>query len=189
MLVYPKAYKLMGEKPRHHNGLMLGGDPRWVIHHYTVSKGNGEADAKMLFGKNEKQVSVQFVIGAGGRVYQICNPLISCNQAGKSQWKGVVGLNRHSIGIEYVNYGFGFPEKHHSSVMLAHRNDPRKIIPWEVFPDVQIDAGVKLTEWLFENIPTLEESLGHDDISPGRKSDPGPAFERHWPKFKSFQLR
>jgi N-acetylmuramoyl-L-alanine amidase len=176
MLIYPKAHKLLGEKPYHNKGRFPDGDPRWLIHHYTVSKGDGAVDAKRLYGRNDAKVSVQFVIGTTGLVWQVCDPMIACNHAGESEWEGVEWLNKHSIGIEYVNYGWGFPKKHHSSVMLAHKNEPKKIIAWEVFPEVQIEAGVDLTRWLFENFPTLKESLGHDDISPGRKSDPGPAF-------------
>ncbi len=188
MPIYPANWKYLGPRPRYHNGTFPKGDPRWLIHHYSVGA-TGSGDAALLHGENPNHVSVQFVIGREGKVFQCADTNISCNHAGRSEWEGVEGLNRHSIGIEYTNYGFGFPEKHHSSVMLAHKNDPHRIMAWEVFPEEQIMAGVALTKWLFETIPSLRESLGHDDISPGRKSDPGPAFADAMARMKAVSKR
>ena len=71
---------------------------------------------------------------------------------GESRWKGVRDLNARSISIELVNRGD------------------------EAYPQEQIDALIELCKKLFETLPNLVEIVGHEDISKGRKKDPGPLF-------------
>src|SRR5215207_3623367 len=176
--------KYVSKAPRYPGATWLGqtvntsgpfspGQPKFIVQHYTAA-GSGLNSAKYLFGRHSPASSAHFVVDRDGEVWQICGIDLKAWHAGKSQWKGLDGLNSYSIGIEYANLGWSHPEKG-KRVTLTHKREskPRS---WEVYPDAQIEAGLKLTQWLKDTIPTITETMGHDDISPGRKSDPGPAF-------------
>ena len=117
-----------------------------------------------------------------------------CWHAGFSKWRGQTQLNQYSIGIENENIGFmkrnaaaqwmtaasdyKHPFKGEAADVLvsAHQNKPDgPKLGWEIYAEKQIDECLKLTAWLIEQLP-IREIVGHDDVSPGRKSDPGPAF-------------
>lgn len=82
--------------------------------------------------------------------------------AGKSRWRDQSGLNQSSIGIEIVNFGF------YSRLLGRH---------WVNFEDQQIALLIELTKDIIQryNIPP-ENILGHSDIAPQRKLDPGKLF-------------
>jgi len=155
------------------SGPFSPGQPKFIVQHYTAGN-SGLGSAKYLFGPHSPASSAHYVVDRDGQVWQICGNDLKAWHAGKSQWKGLDGLNSYSIGIEYANLGWSHPEKG-QRITAKHKNEktPRS---WEVYPDAQIEAGLKLTQWLKDTIPTIKETMGHDDISPGRKSDPGPAF-------------
>src|SRR5438132_3523708 len=82
--------------------------------------------------------------------------------AGESYWRGRTYLNESSIGIEIVNPGF--------------RETPQGIV-WYDYPPQQIEAVVALVRKLVaEHGIRPENILGHSDIAPQRKVDPGPRF-------------
>ena len=47
---------------------------------------------------------------------------------------------------------------------------------WAAYPEQQILAAYAACEALIDHLPTIEDVIGHDDVAPGRKRDPGPAF-------------
>ena len=158
--------------------------PRWLVMHYTASA--NAAGAITWFADPQSKVSAHIVIARDGTITQ-CVPFNrKANHAGKSSWKGVEGLNSHSIGIELDGYGYlgeigpgkwkfsgrAIPDS--DVVVATHKfGSPRG--GWPKYPQAQMDAAQELARLLVKEYG-LEDVIGHDDISPGRKQDPGPSF-------------
>ena len=178
-LDYRKAVKNFGRNPNS-GGNFAQGQPVGILLHYTA----GGAAAERLAGRGGSNVSAHFTVDRDGKVYQ-CGAL---NQrlwhAGVSHWKGLTGLNSYFIGIEQANFGFwrierGLPDKATAErewFKAAHKNDPSRVMLWEPYPDELIESSLDICRFLLENIKSIKMICGHDDVSPGRKSDPGPAF-------------
>jgi N-acetylmuramoyl-L-alanine amidase len=158
--------------------------PRWLVMHYTASA--NAAGAINWFADPQSKVSAHIVIAKDGTITQ-CVPFNRrANHAGRSTWKGVVGLNSHSIGIELDGYGFlgnagpgkwkfssrSIPD---SDVVVATHKFGTPKGGWPKYPQAQMDAALELAKLLVKEYQ-LEDVIGHEDISPGRKQDPGPAF-------------
>ena len=106
--------------------------------------------------------------------------------AGISHWDGVTGLNSCSIGIEMDNAGplkkvgdkyqawFGTLYAEDQVIYAKHRLDeePRW---WQAYTEVQIQRALELAQLLVWHYG-LKDVVGHEDIAPDRKRDPGPAF-------------
>tara|TARA_B110000090_G_scaffold83877_1_gene95423 strand:+ start:221 stop:793 length:573 start_codon:yes stop_codon:yes gene_type:complete len=103
-------------------------------------------------------VSCHYLISRSGKTYNILNPEIKAWHAGYSEWKTYKNLNDYSIGIELENKGheFGYTE----------------------FTKLQYNSLNKLLNSLCLrfNIKPID-ILGHSDISPNRKKDPGELFK------------
>jgi len=151
--------------------------------HYTA-EGEGRASAERLFEPHTPASSAHFLVDRQGDVYQLaCTSMVTWH-AGRSLWRGQEDLNKRAIGIEFANYGYWRPGVFPGSaeearkvgwLQAAHKNGgPVQL--WEPFPEPQIKAGMALTQWLVETHPSVREIVGHDDVAPGRKFDPGPAF-------------
>ncbi|CBV42196.1 N-acetylmuramoyl-L-alanine amidase [Halomonas elongata] len=96
------------------------------------------------------------------RVYQLVDESRRAWHAGASHWRGQSGLNATSIGIEIVNAG---PER--------GADQPR----WAPYPDAQIDTLIALLRDIAARHDIApDDILGHADVAPERKVDPGPAF-------------
>lgn len=104
------------------------------------------------------RVSAHFVIRRDGELIQF----VSCDarawHAGQSVWNGRPACNDYSVGIELE----GSDE-----------------LP---FADAQYDGVITLANALRERYP-IQDFVGHSDIAPGRKTDPGPQFD--WARFRS----
>ena len=109
------------------------------------------------------------VLQAGGMVILVDDENRAWH-AGPSSWEGQDNVNHFSIGIELQNGGY-----------LAGYSLNGE---WPQYPDAQIDALNELLAQLMAkySIP-LNRIIGHEDIAPGRKTDPGPAFP--WGKIRS----
>ncbi len=95
--------------------------------------------------------------------------------AGTSYWAGKSGLNDQSIGIELVNTSWC----HASATQLdANTGAPNRFCFFPDFPDGQIALLVELLEEILERHPDIRPThiVGHSDIAPDRKVDPGPRF-------------
>lgn len=152
------------------------GPPRFVILHYTAST-TLEGAVRELTRKDDRPVSAHFVVGPNGEVVQ-CVPLHRvAYHAGLSEWQGVKSMNSHAFGIELVNPGYDAAklDENWPRVLLRHKSETRAR-EWGVYPHGQIQAVQDLVAALAARYPTLHEVLGHDDVSPGRKLDPGPAW-------------
>ena len=126
-----------------------------IILHYTGME-TGQAALERLCDP-AAQVSAHYMIEEDGRVFQLVDEAKRAWHAGLSFWKGERDVNSASIGIEIVNGGhdFGLPD----------------------FPSVQLDAVFSLVSDIRARHGVLKENVvGHSDIAPERKYDPGEKF-------------
>lgn len=159
--------------------------PRWLVMHYTAG---GSAQESINWMANpQAKASAHIVIAKNGSITQMVDFNRRAFHAGESKWKGVVGLNGHSIGIELDGFGYlgnAGPGKWKfrsttvpdSEVVVATHKFGTPKGGWPKYPKAQIDAAIELAKLLVKTY-RLEEIIGHDDISPGRKQDPGPSFD------------
>lgn len=108
----------------------------------------------------EANVSAHYMIEEDGRVFQLVDEDKRAWHAGVSEWQGETNINSNSIGIEIVNGGHDWPNEDGS-------------LP--DFPDVQINAVIALSKDIMKRHGELTV-LGHSDIAPARKIDPGENF-------------
>jgi len=126
-----------------------------IIIHYTDMTSAEEALTRLC--DQEAKVSAHFLIGKDGALYQLVDPVHRAWHAGASSWQGVQDINSKSIGIELDN--------------LGHTFGP------EPFSEAQINTLLDLLGELTAQygIPS-HRILGHSDVAPLRKSDPGELF-------------
>ncbi len=171
------------------SGRFAAGACRYVIIHYTA--GGGANGTVSHFQRRAARCSAHLVIDRDGSITQMVPFDRIAWHAGRSQWHGLSGLNRHSIGIELCNWGplRGHPGAWRTEVggyaiddalveVAAHRNEHRER-GWEVFPHAQVEAALAAAQALVFQYG-LTDVLGHDDIAPARKIDPGPGFPMRW---------
>ena len=157
-----------------------------LVMHYTA--GPSVDDCIDIFHDPERSVSCHYVVGVDGDLVQMVLDHDCAWHCGVSSWGGRDRCNPRALGIEIVNWGrlekrddtfFCWPDDY-----TAEYEGP---LPefcdgywWPPYPDTQIDAVIELSRHLIaaHRIP-LENVVGHSDIAPGRKIDPGPLFP--WP--------
>lgn len=163
--------------------------PKIVVIHFTYG-GTARSSANWFRDPRNPGSSAHVVIERDGDVVQ-CVPLAKVAwHAGKSRWRDIVGLNAHSFGIELANWGYlkraGEGWSCHTGTripepfMAIHRNGnpdgSRAPLGWEPYPRAQFEAAADLVRALVAEYG-VTEIVGHDDIAPTRKWDPGPAFD------------
>ena len=132
---------------------------KFIIVHYTVS--DLPLSIKIL---TEREVSAHYLLTdqVPPVVYGLVDETRQSNHAGVSNWKNYTQMNGSSVGIEIVNPGF------------TESPAGRVYYP---FPQSQIDRLiVLLKEIVARHAVPPENILGHSDIAPQRKQDPGPLF-------------
>ena len=128
---------------------------KYLIYHYTGMK-NDRLAIKKLTGSNSN-VSCHYYITASGKLIQIVPDLYTAWHAGKSNWQKYKSLNYNSIGIEVSNPG--------------HEHGYRK------FNYNQIKSLIKISKFPIKKYKIHKKNiLGHSDIAPLRKIDPGEKF-------------
>jgi len=158
--------------------------PDSIVIHYTAGR-DAMTSAKYLADPTV-QASAHLVIARDGSVYQLAPFNKVTWHAGLSSFGGRKGFNQFSIGIEldnagpltkegnkYVSWFKGvIPEE--QVFTGTHRNEtsPRY---WHEYTQEQIDACEEICLALIAAYK-IRDILGHEEISPGRKTDPGPAF-------------
>jgi N-acetylmuramoyl-L-alanine amidase len=159
--------------------------PKFLVLHYTAATTAKSAINWLL--QPAAQASAHLVIDRDGSITQLAPFNVITWHAGKSRWGGLEGLNKYTIGIELVNGGrlskigekciCPADKKHIADddiVIATHKNESREAI-WQEYTDKQMDVALAVSALLVKNYQ-LQDVLGHEDISPLRKSDPGPAF-------------
>jgi N-acetylmuramoyl-L-alanine amidase len=107
------------------------------------------------------RVSAHYTIGEDGTIYAMVPEDRRAWHAGVSHWAGATDINARSIGIELVNPGHEF----------GYRG----------FPDAQVAALITLCHSILVRHPIPSARvLGHSDVAPARKEDPGELFP--WPR-------
>lgn len=159
--------------------------PLYLVVHYTA--GLSASSAVNWFLDPRAKASAHLVIGRQGAATQLMSFDRTCWHAGRSAWKGLDGLNGHSIGIEIVNAGklarapggrwqtwTGEAIANSDVVIARHRNETTET-GWHAYTAEQIAAVVEIGSALHAAYG-FRDVLGHEDIAPRRKVDPGPAF-------------
>ncbi len=138
---------------------------KFLIIHYTGMK--KESDAIKRLCDSQSKVSSHYFIKNNGEILNLVPDLFEAWHAGKSRWKNYTSLNSYSIGIEINNPG--------------HDHVYKKFLP------KQINSLIKLIKSLTKKYKIKKSNiLGHSDISPDRKKDPGEKFP--WKKLAKQNL-
>ena len=140
-------------------------DIKFIVIHYTGMQSKIESMKRLLSSRHK--VSCHYLIDRKGQVLRMVDENKVAWHAGKSKWKNFNNLNKNSIGIELVNKGHEFG--------------------YERFTNPQINELIKLCLNLKKKFKIKNSNiLGHSDISPMRKQDPGEKFP--WKKLKKSKL-
>jgi len=136
-----------------------------VVLHYTGMP--DAASAILRLSDPEAKVSAHYVIAEDGQVVRMVDEAKRAWHAGKSFWRGVTDINSASVGIEIVNPGHEFG--------------------YRPFPVAQIDALIPLMQEITLRYRiTRGNVVGHSDIAPARKDDPGELFP--WERLAKLRL-
>lgn len=126
-----------------------------IVLHYTGMESAETALTRMQ--DPEAKVSAHYMIDEAGKIFKLVDEQNRAWHAGVSSWHGETNINSNSIGIEIVNGGhdYGLPD----------------------YPDVQILAVIALCKDIMKRHDIAAKNvIGHSDIAPGRKQDPGEHF-------------
>lgn len=136
-----------------------------LVLHYTGMKSAAAALARLC--DPLAQVSAHYLIDEHGLVYRLVPEERRAWHAGVASWAGETDINSRSIGIELANPG--------------HEHDYRD------FPESQIDALVELARGILARHPIPPHRvLGHSDVAPTRKTDPGERFP--WARLADWEI-
>jgi len=128
---------------------------KFIIFHYTGMKKETEAINRLTSIQSE--VSCHYLIKNNGEIIKLVPDLYVAWHAGKSSWRSFKSLNQSSIGIEITNPGHEFSYKK--------------------FSKKQILSLLKLSKFLIKKYKISNNNiLGHSDVAPERKKDPGEKF-------------
>lgn len=127
--------------------------PVLIVLHFTNQHSVQESLDTLRTANSGGPVSAHYLVGADGRIYQLVADQLRAWQAGPGRWGTITDLNSASIGIELDNDGAA------------------------PFAQPQIDSLLRLLADLTTrlHIPRTQ-IIGHEDLAPGRKDDPGPLF-------------
>lgn len=135
---------------------LKAGKPWIIVIHYTGTEDGKTAEDYYLDkikDNNAGRISPHYMIDKDGSITQYVDESNRAWHAGKSFWKNETDVNSASIGIELVNNGI------------------------EPFDDHQIESLITLCKKIKRKYGIDDHDIiGHSDIAPGRKSDPGPLF-------------
>ena len=126
-----------------------------LVLHYTGMESGDAALARLC--DPAAKVSAHYVVGEDGQIFSLVPETARAWHAGVSFWRGARNINARSIGIEIVNGGhdFGLP----------------------AFPEAQIAAVIDLIAAIRGRWAIPDRNIvGHSDVAPGRKLDPGERF-------------
>lgn len=155
--------------------------PTVIVLHYTASGGkDGSGDASYLSRATSK-ASAHVVVGRDGSIDQIVPFNKHAWHAGVSSWKGRDDVNNFSIGIEIDNWGWLTNGKSHAGEVVPEEfrftGSRSGHAQWEAYREEQLQAVEEVVKAICDTYP-ITDIVGHEDIAPGRKQDPGPALDK-----------
>ncbi|EKV00492.1 negative regulator of beta-lactamase expression [Leptolyngbya sp. PCC 7375] len=156
----------------------------YLVMHFTA--GRTAKSAVRWLTQAQAKASAHLVIGRDGSITQLVPFNVKAWHAGRSSWEGRTGLNKYSIGIELVNAGrlkrqggewkSWFNQVYDDvDVLEATHKHESSSSGWHVYTEEQLEAAMDVASLLVDEYG-LQDVIGHDDIAPQRKNDPGPAF-------------
>ena len=155
-LLYSPNFDIRKRKPK---------EIKFIIFHYTGMK--KEIDAINHLTNPKSKVSSHYIIKKNGEILNLVPDLYIAWHAGISYWKNYKNLNKYSIGIEISNPGHDYKYK--------------------MFTQKQNHTLLKLSKFLIKKYKIKSDCiLGHSDIAPERKKDPGEKFP--WKKLAKSKL-
>jgi N-acetylmuramoyl-L-alanine amidase len=130
-----------------------------LVLHYTGMPTAQDALTRMC--DPVAKVSAHYVVEEDGRIHALVPEEMRAWHAGKSFWRGHNNINQRSIGIEIVNPGHEFG--------------------YRTFPEAQMHAVIQLCKATLSRHPIPARNVvGHSDVAPMRKLDPGELFDWEW---------
>ncbi len=127
-----------------------------LVLHYTGMESAGAALARLC--DPEAKVSAHYVIDEDGTVHALVDEAMRAWHAGVASWRGETDVNGRSVGIELVNPGHEFG--------------------YRPFPEPQMAALEELCRGILARHPIPAGNVvGHSDVAPTRKLDPGELFD------------
>ena len=145
-----------------HTAIAQSSRVQYIVLHYTST--DLERSLELL---TQGEVSAHYLIGdTPPTVYRLVDEDRRAWHAGDSEWQGRTWLNASTLGIELVHPGY--------------QEDAEGNRHWPPYPRGQIDTLIRLLQQLVERHELPSGSIvGHSDIAPQRKVDPGPLFPWH----------
>ena len=130
--------------------------PDMVVLHYTAMETAEAALARLCDPAAE--VSAHYLVGVAGEIWQLVAESERAWHAGAGAWGGISDVNSHSIGIELANAGplNGLPPFAEAQMATLEALLDSILARWTIRP---------------------QRVIGHSDMAPGRKADPGPKFD------------
>lgn len=129
-----------------------------LVVHYTGMKTAAESLVRLTDGVIENRVSAHYLIEEDGRIHRLVQEEDRAWHAGVSYWAGERDINSCSIGIELQNPGWEFE--------------------YRAFPEPQMLAFIELAKDIVKRHGISPcRVLGHSDVAPTRKADPGELFD------------
>ncbi len=126
-----------------------------LVLHYTGMQDAASALARLT--DPEAKVSAHYLVAEDGQIIRLVDEEDRAWHAGKSWWRGTSDVNSASVGIEIVNPGHEWG--------------------YRAFPEAQIEALIPLVRRIVHHHKiTRGNVVGHSDIAPARKEDPGELF-------------
>ena len=136
-----------------------------LVLHYTGMSDTAAAIARLI--DPEAKVSSHYLIAEDGEVVRLVPEEKRAWHAGRSYWRGIEDVNSASIGIELVNPGHEYG--------------------YRPFPEAQMSALILLMDGIVGRYSiTRGNIVGHSDVAPARKLDPGELFD--WERLAKLRL-
>ena len=136
-----------------------------VVLHYTGMRDAREALERMC--DPQAKVAAHYMIDEDGTVTRMVDEDKRAWHAGRSYWRGLTDINSASVGIELVNPGHEFG--------------------YRAFPDAQMEGLIPLLHAIVKRYKMpFANIVGHSDVAPSRKEDPGELFD--WERLAALKL-